>query len=63
MHARILVRAPIAVVAASCLLLAGATSAPSAGDELRGTWVGTYILGGPAAIALTIDGGRAVVAL
>lgn len=63
MHARTLVGAPIAVVAASCLLLAAATSAPSAGDELRGTWVGTYILGGPAEIALTIDGRRAVVAL
>src|SRR4051794_39420950 len=56
-------RASIAVAVSFCLLVAAAASAPAAGDQLRGTWVGTYFLGGPGRIALTINGNRAVVAL
>src|SRR3954451_9381323 len=57
------VRTPIAVVVSLFLLVAAAASAPAAGDQLRGTWVGTYSLGGPGRIAVTINGNRAVVAL
>src|SRR3954454_11725571 len=57
------VRTPIALVVSLFLLVVAAASAPAAGDQLRGTWVGTYSLGGPGRIALTINGNRAVVAL
>src|SRR3954454_25054791 len=57
------VRTPIALVVSLFLLVVAAASAPAAGDQLRGTWVGTYFLRGPGRIALTINGNRAVVAL
>ena len=56
-------RVRIAVVVALCLLVAPTASAPAARDALRGTWIGTYSLGGPGRIALTINGSRVVVAL
>jgi dienelactone hydrolase len=44
-------------------VLVPAASAPAATDPLRGTWVGTYSLGGPGRIGLTINGNGATVAL
>jgi pimeloyl-ACP methyl ester carboxylesterase len=45
------------------LLAAGTQAAPDAVARLDGTWVGTYTLGGPGSISLTLAGKRVTVVL
>ncbi len=45
------------------LVLVAVSGAPAGGRAPAGTWVGTYLLGGPDALALTLKGDRVLVAL